>query len=44
MAYFSNDSEGEHLENQCDDCIHGQADDVGCPIAYAQTSYYYSFG
>ncbi len=41
MAYYPNGTAGEYLENQCIECIHGQADDVGCPVAFVQTSYNY---
>lgn len=41
MAYFPNGCAGDHLEIQCDDCVHGMADDIGCPIALIQMEYNY---
>jgi hypothetical protein len=38
MAYFSNSSEGEVLENQCCDCLLASGP---CPIYIAQISYNY---
>jgi len=39
MAYFSNGSEGEVLDDQCSDCI--IPDDAPCPILLAQTHWNY---
>lgn len=39
MAYFSNGSEGECMENQCAKCIFGE---LSCPIALVQYNHNYS--
>ena len=39
MAYFSNGSEGEILDNQCAECRIPQ--DVPCPVLYVQMAYNY---
>jgi len=43
MAYVANGSDplGDKIDQQCDDCVHGIADDVGCPIAFVQMNYNY---
>jgi hypothetical protein len=38
MAYFSNGSEGEYLENQCADC---PLNDKHCPVFRVQMRYNY---
>ena len=38
MAYFSNGSEGEVFDRQCDRCKYG---DDCCPIAWVQVDYNY---
>lgn len=38
MAYYSNSTEGEILDNQCSDCKFG---DKPCPIAAAQLIFNY---
>ena len=38
MAYFSNSSEGDILDQQCSKCKYGQKP---CPIAFAQMEYNY---
>lgn len=39
MAYFSNSSDGEQFESQCDKCIFGKEP---CPIAFIQMEYNYT--
>ena len=39
MAYFSNGSEGEILNEQCCDCL--VAEDAPCPILLVQMTYNY---
>ena len=39
MAYFSNSTEGDILDQQCDDCI--VPDDAPCPVLLAQIMYNY---
>ena len=41
MAYFSNSSDGAILDAQCDECLYGKADNIGCPIALAQMLFNY---
>ncbi len=38
MAYFSNGTEGEVFDDQCQKCKYGQR---ACPIAFAQLSFNY---
>lgn len=38
MAYFANGSEGEYLQDQCADCVLGQA---ACPILHVQMVHNY---
>ncbi len=38
MAYFSNGSDGEYFERQCEDCPFG---DKGCPVLRAHLMYNY---
>ena len=40
MAYFSNSSDGDILDMQCDECIHEDSE-AGCPIALVQMSFNY---
>lgn len=40
MAYFSNSSEGDILDIQCDQCIH-EDPEAGCPIAFVQQIFNY---
>ena len=40
MAYFPNGSAGDHLDSQCDQCLH-QEPEIGCPIAFVQTNFNY---
>lgn len=40
MAYFSNGSEGEYLESQCEECLHANPESC-CPIAAVQVLYNY---
>ena len=40
MAYFSNGTEGEILDEQCAEC--SVADDAPCPVLWVQTTYNYS--
>ena len=39
MAYFSNGSEGEVLDNECAECV--LTDDIPCPILWVQLEYNY---
>jgi len=41
MAYFSNGTEGEALDNECSDCILGDLRVGVCPVFYAQIEYNY---
>ncbi len=38
MAYFSNGSEGEYLDNQCAECPLGE---VACPVRHVQDNFNY---
>lgn len=40
MVYFSNSSEGDALEMECDECIHADPD-AGCPIYMIQMHFNY---
>ena len=42
MAYFSNGTEGEKLDAQCSECLHGSDDlTILCPIAAVQMDFNY---
>lgn len=41
MAYFANGSEGMHMDTQCDECLHGCGERVGCPVAFVQMHFNY---
>jgi hypothetical protein len=41
MAYFSNGSEGEVLDEQCADCPIGRHPDAPCPVLLVQSLYNY---
>ena len=42
MAYFSNGTEGENLDAQCSECLHGSDDlTILCPIAAVQMDFNY---
>lgn len=41
MAYFSNGTDGERLERQCEECLIGRNPDAGCPILLNQYLYNY---
>lgn len=40
MAYFSNGTEGEVLDDQCSECIH-ENPEAGCPIAFVHQIFNY---
>jgi len=43
MAYFSNGTDGEVFDNECQGCKYGYSEDgnVNCPIQYVQLVYNY---
>lgn len=38
MAYFANGTEGDCLNEQCDNCLHGMNEMIMCPVALVQTT------
>lgn len=42
MAYLPNVTAGEHLDNQCWECLHGMNDRIMCPVYFAQINYNYT--